>query len=289
MIHTLENGDLTVQISGMGAELQSVRSKDGTEYIWDGSHESLRLRAPLLFPFVSRLYESSYKIEGKTYEMPFLGFCYDREFVLKEAGSTYAVYVLRSSEETKRYYPFEFVLEMGYLLDGTELKVSIDVYNRDQKTMYFSLGWHPTLRVPLENGLCFDDYSYVFDRPARPLKIEREDGKYLGAFQPFPLEEDIRLPFRDSWMDEQGVIVLRDVAKSFTLSSEKGRHGVTVSYPDMRLLVLMHKRGVPYITAEAWTSFMGRKGIVEELSGQPDLVPLSPGGFYRNTWSLKFF
>ena len=34
MIHTIQNQKLTVQIDEKGAQLWSIRSADGTEYLW---------------------------------------------------------------------------------------------------------------------------------------------------------------------------------------------------------------------------------------------------------------
>ena len=90
-------------------------------------------------------------------------------------------------------------------------------------------------------------------------------------------------------MAEQGVTVLRDMAHDMVIRAEKGRRGVCVSFPDMRLLVLFHKEGVPFITAEAWNSYMGRAGMIDEIRSRPDLVPVSPGAFYTNTWEINCF
>ena len=36
MIHTLKSDSLTVQVHEKGAQLWSIRTEDGTEYLWQG-------------------------------------------------------------------------------------------------------------------------------------------------------------------------------------------------------------------------------------------------------------
>lgn len=48
---TLHNDKLVMQIAELGAEPQSLRSKEtGCEYIWNGDPEYWFRHAPLLFP-----------------------------------------------------------------------------------------------------------------------------------------------------------------------------------------------------------------------------------------------
>ena len=49
MIFTIRNDALTVDIDSMGAQLASVRTPDGTEYLWQGDPDIWARRAPILF------------------------------------------------------------------------------------------------------------------------------------------------------------------------------------------------------------------------------------------------
>ena len=61
MIYTLKNDKLTVEINSLGAELTSVKSTDGHEYIWQGSE--WKKHAPILFPVCGRDIVSKYLLE----------------------------------------------------------------------------------------------------------------------------------------------------------------------------------------------------------------------------------
>ena len=55
MLAHIENEFLQVTISDAGAELMSIRSADGTEYLWQGDAAYWSDRAPNIFPYVARL------------------------------------------------------------------------------------------------------------------------------------------------------------------------------------------------------------------------------------------
>ena len=55
-IITLENEALCVQIAALGAEIQSIVSKEtGRENLWNGDTRVWRNRAPWLFPIIGQL------------------------------------------------------------------------------------------------------------------------------------------------------------------------------------------------------------------------------------------
>ena len=55
MIITLKNGCLTAGIDTMGAQLISLKDKEGTEYIWQRDPEVWKNCSPILFPIVGNL------------------------------------------------------------------------------------------------------------------------------------------------------------------------------------------------------------------------------------------
>ena len=68
MIYTLENDSLKVQVNSHGGELWSIQTKDGAEYLWQGDEAYWKDRALNLFPYIARLTEGKYMLDGKTYD-----------------------------------------------------------------------------------------------------------------------------------------------------------------------------------------------------------------------------
>ena len=70
----IKNDQLTVEISSLGAELQSIKDANGNEYLWDGDPEYWGRHSPLLFPIVGGLWKDTYRIDDKEYTQPRHGF-----------------------------------------------------------------------------------------------------------------------------------------------------------------------------------------------------------------------
>jgi galactose mutarotase-like enzyme len=66
MDFVIRNERLTVVISALGAELQSIKDSDGTEYLWNGNRSYWGNRAPNLFPYIGRLTQTQREIAYKT-------------------------------------------------------------------------------------------------------------------------------------------------------------------------------------------------------------------------------
>lgn len=71
--HTIRGGGLTATIKAHGAELCSLRSDAGIEFVWQAGPAWLR-HAPLLFPIVGRLANDELRHRGKTYRITQHGF-----------------------------------------------------------------------------------------------------------------------------------------------------------------------------------------------------------------------
>jgi len=65
----LKNEKLTLTISSMGAELQSIKDNEGKEYLWQADPNFWPRHSPILFPAVCGLWEGKYRNDGKEYAM----------------------------------------------------------------------------------------------------------------------------------------------------------------------------------------------------------------------------
>lgn len=289
MLHTIQNEHLTITAHEMGAQLWSILSSDGTQVLWQGDKQYWADRALTIFPYVARLWQGKYALDGETHEMPIHGFAPESRFVLAEKTDTRMVFAITDSEETRMQYPRRFLFRVEYALERDMLAVTYTVENRDEKPMYFGLGGHPGFNVPLEAGKAFEDYRLRFSVPCAPLRVGFSPECFVtGEDAPFPLEGDMLLPLRHDLFDEDA-IVLRDMAREVTLEAENGSHSVTVSFPDMPYLGIWHwpRTDAPYVCIEPWVSLPARHGEVTCFEKQEDLVCLAPGKTYTNRWTIR--
>lgn len=287
MIITLKNEELSVQVSTAGAEMQAITAADGKEYLWDGDPAYWGNRATNLFPYVGRLYGKAYLLDGQRFELGIHGFLRYAEMLPREQSGTCVYLETESTPETLAQYPFPFQAGVDYRLEGRTLHITYHVINTGSKVMHFGLGGHPGFRVPLEEGLAFEDYELYFEQPAQHLLVS--DGCLMtGESQPFPLS-DGRLPLRHDLFDHDAII-LNNPGRMVTLRSPKGKRGITLRHPAMPYLGLWHKphTAAPFVCLEPWLSLPGREGIEEDLARQPGLAHLEPGQEYENAWSIEF-
>lgn len=143
----LENDFLCVEIADAGAEVTRIFDKQkNTEILWEGDPLYWKRHSPILFPNVGKTYQNQVLIDGTLYPTSQHGFARDQVFICVESSSDTALYMLASTEETKKIYPYEFKLYIQYQLREKELNVEWRVENCDKQAMYFTIGGHPAFR-----------------------------------------------------------------------------------------------------------------------------------------------
>lgn len=101
---------------------------------------------PVLFPSCSKLKDGAYTLAGKTYEMGAHGIARDFPWTVVSTdtkdGAALTV-ALKSSEATRKSYPFDFEIEFTYILKGNVLRVEQKIKNLSDTDMPFVCGLHP--------------------------------------------------------------------------------------------------------------------------------------------------
>lgn len=289
MKYQIRNDKLQVEILSLGAQMCSIKSADGTEYLWQGNPKYWSDMAPNLFPYIARMTDKKYTVYGKTYEMDIHGFAKDTVFVVEQKAEEHIVFSISDSEETRTQYPFSFVFEVDYRLEGNKLLVTYGVKNKDDKVMYFGVGGHPGFNVPIEEGLAFEDYYLEFDSAEDTKRVGFSEDCFVNGIDiKCELENDVRIPLKHNLFDDDAII-LTNMSKGVTLKTDKSNKAIHVTYPHMPYLGFWHmpKTDAPYICIEPWSSLPSRKGIVEDLATQPGLVELEPDKVYQNQFVIE--
>ena len=288
MEHKISSNLLTVTVSELGAELRSIKDADDTEYLWQGDSAYWSDRAPNIFPYVARLTEGSYFLDGRLYKMQPHGFA-SRE-LFKVVSKTENELTLELSDNSKTYkqYPRRFSFKIKYLLDDATLKITFSVTNLDDKTMYYGLGGHPGFNVPMTADTEFDDYYLEFEEKCAPKRVGFTPSCYLnGDKTDFPLENGKRIKLsHDIFSDD--AIVLTDVSRKVKLTSDRGGKSVTVTFPKMNYLGIWHRPNTdaPYVCVEPWSSLPSTQDEISTFETQEDLMTLEAGKTEEYPWEI---
>lgn len=159
MTTTISNSNLTAKIKHLGAELCSLKNIKNKEYIWEGNPEFWGKHSPVLFPIVGTLKNNSYYYNKTQYHLSRHGFARNMNFELIKSKDDSATFLMQSSEETLKDYPFEFELQITYTLENNSLTIEYEVINKSKKRMPFSIGAHPALSLSED----FKNYSIEFE------------------------------------------------------------------------------------------------------------------------------
>lgn len=286
----IKNESLTVTVSSKGGQLMSVLSSEGIEYIWQGDPTYWVNRAPLLFPYVGRFTDGKYIMDGSEHEMVIHGFFRNRECSIDRHTETCLTLSQHEDEETLSSYDRSFNASVTYELTGNTLKISFNVINTDTRPMYFGYGGHPGFNVPLTPGIPFEDHYLEFGSTCEAVQVGMSPTGYVSFPDlPLPLTKGRILPLKHELFNNDA-IVLRNVADSVSIKSQKSPHYVTVTYPQMPYLGIWHKPNsdAPYVCIEPWVSLPSRQGIIEEFEAKHDLIILAPGKEYNNTFTIDY-
>lgn len=279
----LQNEYLQVQIDPVGGRLCSIKTKsEDLEYLWQKS------RFPNMFPVVGRLYEKRYTLNGVSYPMEMHGFVRNMEMTVLSQDNISCVMEVTDTQETMACYPYAFCFWISYRLEGRKIHIEFQVKNPSQEPLYCAVGGHPGFRVPLEEGLCFEDYALTFSEPCQPEQINFSDSVLtLEEHTPYTLEADVQIRLRHS-LFSRDALVLKGTPGQVALSSVKGKHGVRLEYPQMPYVGFWQfDKGEPqFLCIEPWSSLPGRQDVVEDLSTFPDMICVPGGEEYTNYWSI---
>lgn len=284
----ISNDKITVQVDSMGAELKSLKDvATGTEYMWNGDPQYWKRTSPVLFPLVGGLKGGVYRLDGKEYPMGQHGFARDMEFQLKSQVAHEIWFVLESGEETLSKYPYPFVLELGYELDGRTVIVKWRVRNPAEEQMYFSIGGHPAFLCPIEEGTKQTDYRIRFDIKEQVLSSGLDNGLVNGEKKVYKLQ-DGELPVTEHLFDGDALVIEQEQAHAVSLVKPDGTVYLTVDF-DAPLFGIWSppKKNAPFICIEPWY------GRCDRAEGAPDwterdwMQSLAAGEVFEAAYSVS--
>ena len=262
----LENDKIRIEIDSHGAELKSlVKKETGAEYMWCADAKYWGRTSPVLFPVVGNVSGKQYRTKGKTFDMGQHGFARDMEFTLESQTDNEIWFVLRSNEETLAKCPYEFVLKLGYRLDGAKVEVLWHVENPSEEELPFAIGGHPAFYCPVTSGGKQSDCYIQFDI-AGSLKCSTIDGYLVGDRVDTYELEDGMLRIDEHLFDNDALIIEKQNIKKVSLCDPKKQAFLTIEM-DAPLFGIWRPAdpGAPFVCIEPWYGRSDRIGYAGEL------------------------
>lgn len=257
MRYEIKNEWLTVQADTFGGQLTSVKDCNGIEYLWQGDAAYWSGQAPILFPIVGSLRNKTAQIGGKkSCLMERHGVVRKKEFTFLNQTPTAMTFSITPDDEMKKRYPYNFELQVCYILKNNTVTTQFTVFNHDETSMPYFIGGHPGFRCPLYSGEQFEDYIVEFPTaetahcptpvPATGL-IDVEKRTDM-------LYNETRLPMQHALFKVDAVIFDQLQSRSAKLYNPKTGKGILMDFADFDyFLVWSSANDGPFVALEPWS------------------------------------
>lgn len=284
----LENEKLQIKIHPRGAELQRIYHKAfEQDYMWNGDPVYWGKYSPILFPIVGQLKENSYYYKGKAYSLPRHGFARDMMFETSLVTETAARFTLKSNEETRRNYPFDFELCIHYKLEGDRLYTAYEVINTGSDIMYFSIGAHPAFAVPLENGRDYSEYKIAFSEAETAPRWLINDG-LISLSAPFLDHQDFFKLSKDLF-DKDAIVLKHLHSKTVSLCSDSGHRGLTMQIDGFPFLGIWAAPNASFVCIEPWCGIADSQFHNQQLTEKEGIISLNAGASWLHGWEVHLW
>ena len=278
---------LSVIINSFGAEVCSVKNKQGVEFIWQADKTVWARHAPVLFPIVGKLKDDFFVYEDQKHELPQHGFARDMEFELIESLPQKCTFQLKSNEQTKKTFPFEFIFQINYQLVENTLATNYKILNPANKPLLFSIGAHPAFNCPLAYGETFNDYYLEFENDAFEI-TQLNNGLLTDVKKGLKLENK-KLFLNKKLFENDALVFENNQINTIRLCSTKSTHSVTLNCKNWPYFGIWTKKGNDqFICLEPWFGIADHEHSTNNLLKKTGIINLAAKAEFNCNFSLIF-
>ncbi len=283
-IISIKNEFLCVEINTFGAEIKSVKSNNGTEFIWEADPNVWGSSAPVLFPICGALKDGQYKLYGQSYDLRGHGFANCMDFNVRSVSDKKAVLFIKETEETLKEYPFEFVFEVVFELESNTLKVTYNVTNNSSKTLYYSVGCHEAYACP--EGI--DEYEVQFEKECDFDNWVAKGPLVTGETVSIMKNTNV-LPLKEEYYETIDTLIFKDLGVySAVLKHKNSSKKITIDFPKYDALLFWQKKGAKYICIEPWKGFPDHVDTDGDFTKKDGIQSVCPNKTSSSVHTIKF-
>ena len=281
--YSLKNNVFFVNASKSGAELISIHNlTNKTDILWNPDLKFWNRISPVLFPIVGKLKDNSFLENEMHFEMLQHGFARNMEFEIIQHTENSLSMQLTSNEETRKQFPFDFLLNISYILTENCLDIHYSVTNLSSVEMPFSIGAHPGFAIdkPL------NQYKLVFDQPFTADRYLIDNGLYTGESTP-TMQNTHELLLSDELIQHDAVVFKNVPFYRVTLCELDNTPVVTVCSSDFPHWGFWTKPGAPFFCIEPWAGLADSTNATGNLRDKEGIHILEPNQMKQFSYSIE--
>lgn len=280
----IANDQITVDVAALGAEMQSIQTRDGRHWLWHGDATFWTGRSPILFPIVGKAPNDTVSIEGERFQMGQHGFARRSNFELVVEESDRCIYRLSASEASRAMYPFDFQLDVEHRVEGRAVVVSAEVSNHDHRLMPFGIGFHPAFAWPLP-GAAGQRHIVDLDGGGEPALHRLSGGLVEPKALPSPFSRG-RLELNHSLFAQDAMLFPEGAGAGLRYGPEAGPT-VHFTWENLPNFALWTKSIAGFICLEPWHGTAAEVGGSDALDARPYSETLGPGAVARYSFRAE--
>jgi galactose mutarotase-like enzyme len=259
------------------------------EYMWSGDAAFWNKHSPVLFPIVGTLKNNAFDYKGNSYQLPRHGFARDQQFAVESQSADAITFLLKSSEQTLKVFPFHFEFRMRYTVLESSLALTYEIVNTGKDEMYFSVGGHPAFKVPLTEGTAYNDYYLAFDQAEHTGRwLIAADGLIEDHSQPL-LENTPQLPLTKELFLKDAVVLKGLRSSRISLRSSKTPHGLDMDFPGFPFFGIWAAKNADFVCLEPWCGIADGVSHNQDITQKEGINKLPAKDVFTRTWTVTLF
>ena len=296
-IISISSNSLTASIDTMGAQLMSLR-KGESEYLWQGDSNWWPRRAPILFPIVGVLKDGEAESAEGTISLARHGLARLNQFEVVEQSPSSITLQLKSTEETRKAYPYDFELKLIFSVAGDTLTQTYEITNPANVVLPFTLGAHPAFNIPIPDveASSLNHYHLLFTHSWTSYGPSITDEGLCDYTTPQRLIVDSdTLPLSWELIDREKTITLENVPdRRITLAASteapSEAHGIQMDFEGFDYLGIWSATlGCPFVALEPWCGIADTVDCDGIFEHKPGIISLEPGQSIAKTLNIRVF
>lgn len=287
-MHQIENSFLRVKAREYGAELTSLFDlKNQTERLWQADSSVWGWHAPVLFPVVGRCLNDEIRIGEQRFKMEKHGFARRSAFRLLDLTDSKMVFSLSSDKETLLSYPYQFEFLISYRLDAHRLIVSYEVINKDDKTIYFSIGGHPAFAAPIHPDEQYEDYYLEFELAETSFRHTLTKHGFFDGEKELILNHSRTIDLKKDLFQNDALIFKDLKSHKVALKSVKHPHYLQVHFNGFPYLGVWAKENASYVCIEPWIGCADTENHPHDFPQKEGIIGLEVGNHFTVSYSIE--
>ncbi len=277
----IQDKEISITVNPKGGALSSIYDlRRKQELLYQPIENSWQGQDVIIFPFVARLKDGNYQYKGKTYERKNHGLIRYREGKETKISEQEMVVEFTSNEETRKNYPFDFVLTIDYRLRGKRIAISRSVKNLSDEPLPYRRGAHPAFMLPgvkKENEFDISGNQIFLPKTRKLTRITRDkDYHYVTGKEPFG--KGNRIPLSKALFRHYPTLILDAYNIPYVDLVKTDGSGIRVYKDGISYLALWSdEKWGNYVAIEPWQGLPDFLDADKDITKKKTIQRLAPG------------